>query len=157
MSVSPSDRIKPELDQWKPGEHTGTFRGNNLAFVASSELLSYWENDNLSQAVFYKEALLRKELEKMAEKYKDLSTEVRGRGLIYGFHIPETGFCSEVSSEAFERGLIIELAGANDDVLKFLPPLVIEEELLTKGLGIIDESIQAVMGRKESMLHGRNG
>lgn len=149
--------IKPELDQWKPGEHTGTFRGNNLAFVASSELLSYWENDNLSQAVFYKEALLRKELEKMAEKYKDLSTEVRGRGLIYGFHIPETGFCSEVSSEAFERGLIIELAGANDDVLKFLPPLVIEEELLTKGLGIIDESIQAVMGRKESMLHGRNG
>ncbi|HDQ03394.1 MAG TPA: diaminobutyrate--2-oxoglutarate transaminase [Deltaproteobacteria bacterium] len=146
--------IKPELDQWRPGEHTGTFRGNNLAFVAAAEVLSYWDNENLSQAVIYKEELLRKELEKMAEKYKDYSPEVRGRGLIYGLHFPENGLCSEVSSEAFNRGLLIELAGADDEVLKFLPPLIIEEELLIKGLGIIDDSIQAVLDKKEAMLHG---
>lgn len=45
--------FKPHLDQWKPGEHTGTFRGNNLAFVASKVSLDhYWQNDNISKAVF---------------------------------------------------------------------------------------------------------
>ncbi len=146
--------IKPELDQWKPGEHTGTFRGNNLAFVASTKLFSYWENNNLSDAVFYKEKILKEELEKIVKKYPDLDASIRGRGLIYGLHIPILGFCSDVSEAAFERGLIIELAGARDDVLKFLPPLVIEEELLKEGLAIIDESIGAVLEKREAMLKG---
>lgn len=59
-----------------------------------------------------------------------------------------------MSAEAFERGLIIELAGANDDVLKFLPPLVIEEELLKEGLSIVDDSIDAVMDKKEIIIKG---
>jgi diaminobutyrate-2-oxoglutarate transaminase len=146
--------MKPELDQWKPGEHTGTFRGNNLAFVASTQLLSYWENNNLAEAVSYKEITLRQGLEAMAEKYRDYKPSIRGRGLIYGLQFPEPGFCSDISAEAFDRGLIIELAGASNDVLKFLPPLLIDEELLLKGLDIIDESIAAVLEKKESMLHG---
>jgi len=146
--------IKPELDQWKPGEHTGTFRGNNLAFVASTKLFSYWENNNLSDAVFYKEKILKEELEKIVKKYPDLDASIRGRGLIYGLHIPFLGFCSDVSEAAFERGLIIELAGAKDDVLKFLPPLVIEEELLKEGLAIIDQSIGAVLEKRDAMLKG---
>ncbi len=146
--------LKPELDQWKPGEHTGTFRGNNLAFVASAELLSYWENDDLTKAVDYKEQILREELEKIVKKYPELNAGVRGYGMIFGLHISDTGFCSDVSSEAFERGLIIELAGARDDVLKFLPPLIIEEDLLKDGLKIIDESIGAVLEKRQSLIKG---
>lgn len=146
--------IKSELDQWKPGEHTGTFRGNNLAFVASAELLEYWRNDNLSEAVLYKEKILREELERMAEKYSEYNASVRGYGMIYGLHIPELNFCSEVSAEAFTRGVVIELAGADDDVLKFLPPLIIEEEILKKGLKIVDESIAAVIEKKQAMKTG---
>ena len=41
--------MKSELDQWKPGQHSGTFRGNNLAFIASTRLLSYWEDDTLTR------------------------------------------------------------------------------------------------------------
>ena len=63
--------IRPELDQWKPGEHTGTFRGNNLAFVASTELLSFWENDSLTEAVYSKEKVLRGELEGLVAKYPE--------------------------------------------------------------------------------------
>lgn len=51
--------MKSELDQWKPGEHTGTFRGNNLAFVAATKVLSYWESDGLTDAVYYKEDVLK--------------------------------------------------------------------------------------------------
>ena len=146
--------IKPELDQWKPGEHTGTFRGNNLAFVASKQLLSYWENTNLSEAVFYKEKIIKEELEKIAKKYPSIEASVRGRGMIYGLHVPFRGFCSEISEEAFERGMVIELAGAKDDVLKLLPPLVIEEDILKEGLKIIDQSVGAVLEKREAMLHG---
>ena len=64
------------------------------------------------------------------------------------------GLRAEVSAQAFERGLIIELAGTQDDVLKFLPPLTIEEELLVKGVGIIDESIQAALERRQAMMKG---
>ncbi len=147
--------LKPDLDQWKPGEHTGTFRGNNLAFVASTQTLDYWETSDLSEAVYYKEKILKKELERIAQKYPDLDAEVRGRGFIYGLKIPHQGFCSAVSSEAFERGVIIELAGADDDVLKFLAPLIIDEEILKKGLKIIDESIEAVLKQKIKMKKGK--
>ena len=149
--------MKPELDQWRPGEHTGTFRGNNLAFVAAAEMLSYWSNDNLTEAVRYKEQVLKDELDKIATKYPELNAEVRGKGLIYGLKIPSLGFCDEISAEAFNRGLVIELAGAEDDVLKFLPPLVIDEEVLRAGLTIIDESIGILLQQKDAMKKGGEG
>lgn len=146
--------FKSSLDQWRPGEHSGTFRGNNLAFVASAQLLDYWKDSILSKAVAYKEAILKEKLEKIAKKYSSYNAAVRGRGMIFGLHFPEPGFCSEVSSAAFERGLVIELAGANKDVVKFLPPLIIEEELLRKGLDIVDQAIEAVIEIKQDMIRG---
>lgn len=147
--------MKSELDQWKPGEHTGTFRGNNLAFVASTKLLSYWENDYLSEAIYKKEEMLNQKLSDIS-KNNSLGCVIRGKGLIYGLQIPYRGFCSEVSSEAFSRGLLIELAGADDDVLKFLPPLVIEKDLLEDGLQIVSDSIDQVLERREAVWEGLN-
>ena len=74
--------------------------------------------------------------------------------MIYGLQIPADGFCSEVSHEAFSNGLLIELSGAHADVLKFLPPLVIEEELLEDGLQILDESINKVANGSEAAWEG---
>jgi diaminobutyrate-2-oxoglutarate transaminase len=146
--------MKPELDQWKPGEHTGTFRGNNLAFVASTQLLSYWDNGDFSDAILYREEVLKEKLKEITDKYKDLGVELRGRGLIYGLYFPQQGFSGAVTEEAFERGLVIERAGAKNDVIKFLPPLVIEEELLRQGVDIIDESIAACLEKKDDMMKG---
>jgi len=146
--------LKPELDQWKPGEHTGTFRGNNLAFVASAVALEYWDNDDLSQAVKSKSEVLKNRLEEIAEKYPDANASVRGRGLVYGLELPEKNFASEVSTKCFEKGLIIELAGALDQIVKFLPPLTIKEEVLKEGLDIIDESIGEILQEKKERLTG---
>jgi diaminobutyrate-2-oxoglutarate transaminase len=140
--------IRPDLDQWKPGEHTGTFRGNNLAFVAATELFSYWDTSELSESIEEKEHIIRQRLEEIAARWPELGCEVRGRGMIYGLKIASLGMAQQLSREAFERGLVIELSGARDDVLKLLPPLVIEEELLRKGLDIIDESLEAIMERR---------
>lgn len=144
--------MRPELDQWKPGEHTGTFRGNNLAFVAAVESLAYWDNNDLSDAVKYKSAILKEELEKMAEKYPYLNASVRGRGLIYGIEMADSSIPAEVSKRCFEKGLVIELAGSEDQLLKFLPPLTIDEETLRAGLAIIDETLGELVKEKEEHL-----
>jgi diaminobutyrate-2-oxoglutarate transaminase len=146
--------MRPELDQWQPGEHTGTFRGNNLSFIAATEALSYWDNEDLAEAVKYKGEIMESELNKIAEKYPELNAEVRGVGMVWGLDIPRTGFAGEVSKEAFDNGLVIELAGADDEVVKFLPALTIEEETLREGLAIIDEAIGSLLKKKEEMRTG---
>jgi diaminobutyrate-2-oxoglutarate transaminase len=146
--------MRPELDQWQPGEHTGTFRGNNLAFVAAERALAYWDNDDLSRAVVHKGAILQAGLQGVAEKYPDLQASVRGVGMIWGLELPQPGVAREASQESFERGLVIETAGAQDQVLKFLPALTIEEELLHEGLAIVDEALGALMTKRRQTLDG---
>lgn len=147
--------IRPDLDQWKPGEHTGTFRGNNLAFVAAKELLGYWDNNDLSEAVKYKEKIVRESLETIAKKHGNaMGMRVRGRGLLYGLEIDEPGLAAEISKMCFEKGLVIELAGAKDQVVKFLPPLLIEEADLKAGLTIVAETIDELIAAKQERLGG---
>ena len=146
--------LRPELDQWQPGEHTGTFRGNNLAFIAATELLAYWDNEDLSRTIAYKSDIMREELELIAGKYPDLEIAVRGRGMIWGLEFPQQGFAEEVSARAFEKNLVIETAGADGQVVKFLPPLTIEEEILREGLQIIDNAIAELIQEKKKSLSG---
>jgi len=146
--------MRPDLDQWKPGEHTGTFRGNNLAFVASCQALQYWDTVDLSEAVKYKGAVMEKELLAIAAHYPELNAEVRGRGMIYGLEIPERGLTSMIAEKCFENGLIIELAGADDQVIKFLPALTISEETLLRGIAVVDRSIDEILQEKRVNLTG---
>ncbi len=146
--------MRPELDQWQPGEHTGTFRGNNLAFVAAVEALAYWDNDDLSKSVEYKGNILKEELERIAGKFPELEPKVRGLGMVWGLELPQTGVAGEASAECFERGLVIETAGAADQVLKFLPSLLIEEEQLREGLGIIENALAALVEKRDKVRTG---
>ncbi len=142
--------LKPELDQWRAGEHTGTFRGNNLAFVAAAELISYWQTDELANYISSSELIIRERLTKVAQEYKELDATVRGRGMIYGLDIGARGMATCIARECFNRNLVIELSGARDNVLKILPPLVIEEELLVKGLDIIEESTKHLIDNQNN-------
>ena len=147
--------MRPELDQWKPGEHTGTFRGNNLAFVAATQALSYWDTDDFADSIKYKGSIMEEELGKIVDKYQgQLDIELRGRGMVWGLDIERPGFAAEVSGEAFANKLVIELAGADDSVVKFLPSLVIEEETLRQGIAIIDQAIGDLLAQKEAAKKG---
>jgi diaminobutyrate-2-oxoglutarate transaminase len=147
--------MRPELDQWKPGEHTGTFRGNNLAFIAAAQALTYWDNDDFADSIRYKGAIMEEELGKIVAKYADrLDIELRGRGMVWGLDFKRTGFPGEVARAAFHNQLVIELAGADDNVVKFLPALIIDEEALREGLAIIDRVIGEILTQKESVMRG---
>lgn len=137
--------IRPELDQWKPGEHSGTFRGNNLALVAATEALDrYWRDQRFSQEIRAKARLLRQRLEELSENYPE-AVSVRGRGLIQGLACAVPEHARRISQAAFEKGLVIETSGSAGQVVKLLPPLVIEEEVLSEGLEILAESVVAVL------------
>lgn len=134
--------MRPELDQWKPGEHTGTFRGNNFAFVAASEALRHWETPALSLAVAARGRRLSEHLHELARAFPELGAKVRGTGLIWGLEIADPARCRGLARAAFERGLIIETCGSLKNVLKFIPPLTIDEATLDAGVAIVREAIQ---------------
>lgn len=134
--------IKPEFDIWEPGEHTGTFRGNQLAFVGGTAALEYRENTNLEQEVKVKEFFLKSFLTEEIAPISD-KIGIRGIGLIWGIDLANFGgasFAKKITSRCFELGLIVERVGRNDTVIKLLPPLTIELSTLQKGCSIIKEA-----------------
>ncbi|HEX2077629.1 MAG TPA: diaminobutyrate--2-oxoglutarate transaminase [Longimicrobium sp.] len=137
--------IRPDLDVWAPGEHNGTFRGNNLAFVTAAEALSFWVDDTLSRDVARKGARVHERLGGMAARFPEARAHVRGRGLIQGLFCDAPGLAGEVSAGAFARGLIVETAGPGDEVLKLLPPLTVRDDELERALDIVEESLSAVL------------
>ena len=137
--------FRPELDIWSPGEHNGTFRGFQLATVAGKAGLEFMLQNNLEAEVRRKSAIVDQYL---AEHLPAISDKLsyRGIGLIWGIDFgayPE-GTAKAVSAECYKRGLVIELAGRKDCVLKPMPPLIISDEYLLQGLDIIMESIKAL-------------
>lgn len=139
--------LRPGVDVWKPGQHTGTFRGNNLAFVSARVALeTYWADAAFAEAVVAKGDLLRAELEQIAAEHPAQGFVVRGRGLMMGIACDsDRTLAGRVSKAAFERGLVIETSGAHDEVLKFLPALTITDDELRRGLAIVRESLAAVL------------
>lgn len=146
--------MRPELDRWQPGEHTGTFRGNNLAFVAAAKALEYWDTPDFAEGVKHKGELFEKGLRAIVDKHDGAVGQLRGVGMVWGIEFADEDFAGSVSEEAFKRGMIIETAGANGQVLKFLPALTIGEELIAEGLEIIDASIATVLEKRQQLRAG---
>lgn len=139
--------IRPELDQWAPGEHNGTFRGHCPAFVTATAALGYWESTLLQDAVARKGQLVTQGLGRMLQA-RGLNAPIRGRGLIHGVEFTEPGLATRISQACFERGLIIETAGVDDQVLKLLPSLTIKEDELLHGLDIIETSLKVALSQE---------
>jgi diaminobutyrate-2-oxoglutarate transaminase len=136
--------ISPELDVWEPGGHTGTFRGNNLAFVgATAALRNYWADDDFSVETKRKGELLQSRLATIAARHPGHLVE-RGRGLFRGLaSLTDSDFAARVSRQAFGRGVVIETAGAYSEVVKFLPPLTTDDETLLRGLDVVEAAVEA--------------
>lgn len=134
--------IKPELDIWKPAEHNGTFRGNQLSMVAAKAGLEVMLNEKVEKQV--------KEKEKIVEKYLNENIEfnnvdIRGIGLIWGIDVHSEELSKKIVNECFNNGLILERAGRQNSVVKIMPPLTIDEDTLLKGLAILNNAIKNVL------------
>ncbi|PFX00261.1 Diaminobutyrate--2-oxoglutarate transaminase [Nocardia farcinica] len=137
--------FRPELDQWAPGEHNGTFRGNNHAFVTARVALEhYWSDDALERGTAAKAATTRVALERIAAAVPGLG--VRGRGLVQGLVFADASRAAKVCRAAFDRGLLVETSGSMDEVVKLIPPLTVAEDELAHGLELLGAAVEAVCG-----------
>ena len=141
--------MKPELDQWKPGEHNGTFRGNNLAFVTAKAAIDhYWSDTQFAQEIKRKGRYISERLEDIVNKYGEGNFTTKGRGMFQGINCVNGEIAGKITSAAFKKGLIIETSGADDQVVKFLCPLIIKDESLERGIDIVEEAIKEVCAKE---------
>ncbi len=139
--------LSPELDCWKPGEHNGTFRGNNHAFVtATAALETFWQDGAFANDVRRKSGVLRARLGRIASLV-DLPLELRGRGFMTGLACADGETAAATCRAAYRRGLVVETSGARDEVVKCFPPLTITDEELDRGLSILADSFEEVAAR----------
>ncbi|ONM50077.1 diaminobutyrate--2-oxoglutarate transaminase [Nocardia donostiensis] len=137
--------FKREHDVWAPGEHNGTFRGNNPAFVTARVALEhYWSDDSLENSTAAKSGKIVDALQQVADANPGLST--RGRGMVHGLVFEDASQAGKVCQVAFERGLLTETSGASDEVVKLLPPLTITDDELDHGLQILTGAVDTVCG-----------
>lgn len=141
--------IQPSLDQWKPGEHTGTFRGNNAAFVTAAEALRFWEGGELADGIARSSRIVRDALAALQAGQPQLGIQVRGRGLLYGLETAHPDLTLKIARDCFQRGLVVETCGGTRNVIKLLPALNIEEPVLAEGLGILTQAVEAAADARQ--------
>jgi diaminobutyrate-2-oxoglutarate transaminase len=140
--------IRPDLDVWEPGEHTGTFRGNQLAFVTGAAALGVFQDEEIEKRT-HRNSLEVSEFLSEECRRLDERLDVRGVGMIWGLDTAAIGpdgiLAAEVSRRCFENGLIVERAGRHDTVLKLLPPLTISSDELAAGLQILAGALRGAL------------
>lgn len=137
--------IKPCFDKWLPGEHNGTFRGNNLAFATAAAALGYWQDRAFLEKKERNEQIVFDWLDQTSRRLRSYGVTMRGQGLMSGLRFAYPGQAEAVAQETFTRNVLIETAGQNDDVLKLMPPLTIPPSVLREGLQRVSGAIQTVL------------
>ncbi|MEN3266277.1 diaminobutyrate--2-oxoglutarate transaminase family protein [Pseudonocardia sp.] len=134
------------LDVWAPGAHTGTFRGNQLAFAAGAEAVRVVERDDVLGNVRQRAAQIDRRLG--ALRGNQWVHEVRGRGLMWGIELvdepgsPVGEFAGRVQAQALREGLIVELGGRDDVVVRLLPPLNVTADVVDMACTILIDVIE---------------
>ncbi len=163
--------IRPELDVWEPGEHNGTFRGNNLAFVTACAALSMWQqggftdgrgaqinqdgsvridDGGIEESVRARGRIVEQALGSIADEVRrqrpDLDVGVRGKGLVWGLAFPGEDMATKAARAAFDRGVLVETSGPGQDVVKLMPPLNVSvDDELIPGLEVLADVMCTVV------------
>ncbi|WP_150138454.1 diaminobutyrate--2-oxoglutarate transaminase [Candidatus Enterovibrio escicola] len=137
--------FKPELDEWIPGEHNGTFRGNNHAFITATKAIeSYWVTNEFEKHIAACSKQVKKVIDCTLQRFPSIFVRGKGRGMMQGIECKNGALASAISSRCFEKGMIIETAGSNDEVVKFFCPLTISKSELEQGLHIFEQAAEYI-------------
>lgn len=136
--------FKPELDVWEPGEHNGTFRGHNPAFVtATAALDTYWaDGGSMEKQTVARGEQVEAALRQIVAEHTRSGARYRGRGLAWGLEFTDKSRADRVCARAFELGLLVESSGPQGEVVKLLPALTITPEELDEGLRTLARAVR---------------
>ncbi|SMH52428.1 diaminobutyrate--2-oxoglutarate transaminase [Maritimibacter sp. HL-12] len=139
--------VRPEHDVFGPAEHNGTFRGNTHAFVTARVAIEkFWADDAFQRELADKAALITRALNDVAALVP--GARLKGRGLMQGVDVRSGDLAGEICARAYDKGLVIETSGNEDQVVKVLAPLTTPVETFHKGFNILlDATRDAVTAR----------
>ncbi|MEU0137511.1 diaminobutyrate--2-oxoglutarate transaminase family protein [Streptomyces sp. NPDC006296] len=152
---------RSELDLWRPGAHAGTFRGNQLAMAAGAATLTYVRENGLAERAGTLGARMLAGLRALSADHPSIG-DVRGRGLMVGIELvdpeagpfdatsgnasappPDPALAAAVQQECLHRGLIVELGGRHDAVVRLLPPLTLTDDQATAVVDRLADALRA--------------
>lgn len=137
---------RQDLDQWGPGDHIGTFRGQHLSFVAGRMVLAEFQDSQIVPRTAQLGGQLAERLHHLTGKYT-IAGQARGLGLLQGLELnSRPGLSASDAAQAvqrglFGRGIIIERGGRDGATLRFLPPLIITSSELDRAVEAIDAEL----------------
>ncbi len=136
--------VRPEYDIFGPAEHNGTFRGNTHAFITAKVAVEkFWSDDSFQQELTEKSQLIHDALADLAAMVPD--AYLKGRGLMQGVDVGSGDLAGEICARAYDKGLIIETSGSEDQVIKVLAPLTTSKDTLRKGFNILLDAANDVL------------
>lgn len=142
---------KEELNTWPPGKHIGTFRGNVMAYAAGAAALKFMVDHDLAGHAARVGQIMLSMLQEL-ENDLPIVGEARGKGLLLGVEFvhdketkePAPDLAKKVQTACHQNGLLIEIGGHYNNVARFLPPLVISENLAKKGVEVFADATNKV-------------
>ncbi len=145
-----------KIEAWKSGKHIGTFRGNQVSIAAGNGAFDFIRESNLMQHVREMEGVLRDRLENLAAEMPAIG-EVRGVGMFFGVEYvkdretrePDTDIVKAIRVRCFERGLMFEIGGHYNNVIRLLPPLVTTRAIIDRAMTIFEEVNRELVFEKE--------
>jgi diaminobutyrate-2-oxoglutarate transaminase len=148
-----------KLDKWPAGAHIGTFRGNQLAFAASCQTIDIFRRDNILQNVRSISERIQQSLDQYMREF-DFVADIRGLGLMIGIEIinpqsrkPDHSIAYHIQKTALQNGLILELGGRHDNVIRLLPPLNISEETADQSLRIMYKTFTEISKNVQKIIY----
>ncbi|MGY3439355.1 MULTISPECIES: diaminobutyrate--2-oxoglutarate transaminase [unclassified Marinovum] len=142
--------VRPQHDVFGPAEHNGTFRGNNHAFVTARVAIEkFWADGKFAEVLKTREQLIISGLQAVSDLFD--GAYLKGRGLMRGVDVGSGELAADICARAFEKGLVIETSGPNDEVVKVLAPLTTPDETFAKGFGILLEAATESAAARDTM------
>jgi diaminobutyrate-2-oxoglutarate transaminase len=134
------------IEKWQAGKHIGTFRGNQVSIAAGNGAFDFVQQTGLPNHVTGMEVLMKERLTSLMNEFPFIG-DVRGKGLFFGVEYvqdptgkkPDSEIVREIRKRCFQRGLMFEVGGHYNNVIRLLPPLVITSALINRSLEIFEE------------------
>ncbi len=138
------------MDKWEPGSHGGTYGGNAVACAAAAETVRVIRDEGLLENAFERGSQLKVGLRHLQEKYANIG-DVRGLGLMIGTefrsrdHKPDKKTAKAVVAASLEAGLLLLTCGTWDNTVRWIPPLIVDEEQIQQGVEIFDQALEKIL------------
>lgn len=147
---------RKEVEAWGPGDHIGTFRGNQVSLAAANGAFDFIEKYQVGAHTKEMGAYLKAGLQELANQF-DCIGDIRGKGLMIGVEFvldthtktPASQLVKEFRQACLQRGLLFEVGGHYNNVLRIVPPLTITPKLIDRALEIMKDALMSVMPGNE--------